>query len=344
MSEVIEMQPTVIAQQEVMPENKPLAQKVAASDMIMSVENMQLLSNFAHSMAGGKVTVPKHLQGNVGDCMAITMQAMQWGMNPFVVAQKTHLVNGQLGYEAQLTMAILNTSSLIKGRLDFEYIGDWDLSIGKVGKKKNPQAEEGLGVIVKALFVGDEQPKDHKLFLSEVNVRNSPLWESNPKLQLTYLASKQFARKWAPELILGVYSEDEIEPKDGGFQNRVVNPRSGVAANDNSKVLDDFIKRIEDCSSNEELDKLGAEAANFNKLQKDRIRPFFKKKKDELSIDPNEQSPSNQATYAQVEDMLKNAQSADEVNHILQGTDHLPENQLADLKSIAVEKISQLAP
>ncbi|SPX63869.1 Uncharacterised protein [Leclercia adecarboxylata] len=39
--------------------------------------------------------------------MAIIMQAMQWGMNPYAVAQKTHLVNGVLGYEAQLVNADL---------------------------------------------------------------------------------------------------------------------------------------------------------------------------------------------------------------------------------------------
>ena len=39
-------------------------------------------------------------------CMAVTLQALQWNMSPFAVAQKTHLVNGTLGYEAQLVNAV----------------------------------------------------------------------------------------------------------------------------------------------------------------------------------------------------------------------------------------------
>jgi hypothetical protein len=41
------------------------------------------------------------------------MQAAQWGMNPFAVAQKTHVVNGTLGYEAQLVNAVVSSSNLL---------------------------------------------------------------------------------------------------------------------------------------------------------------------------------------------------------------------------------------
>ena len=57
--------------------------------------------------------------------MAIVMQAAQWGMNPFAVAQKTHIVNGTLGYEAQLVNAVISSSKAIDGRFKYEYQGDW---------------------------------------------------------------------------------------------------------------------------------------------------------------------------------------------------------------------------
>lgn len=53
--------------------------------------------------------------------MAIVMQAMQWGMNPYAVAQKTHTVNGVLGYEAQLVNAVIASSSAIHGRFHYRY-------------------------------------------------------------------------------------------------------------------------------------------------------------------------------------------------------------------------------
>ncbi len=55
-------------------------------------------------MADSQVTVPAP-QGNQ-PTVAIVMQAMQWGMNPYAVAQK-HTVNGVLGYEAQLVNAVI---------------------------------------------------------------------------------------------------------------------------------------------------------------------------------------------------------------------------------------------
>ncbi|VFS64074.1 RecT family [Kluyvera cryocrescens] len=61
-------------------------------------------------MADSKATVPAHLAGKPADCLAVTMQAAQWGMNPFAVAQKTHVVNGTLGYEAQLVNAVVSSS------------------------------------------------------------------------------------------------------------------------------------------------------------------------------------------------------------------------------------------
>jgi len=51
------------------------------------------------------------------------------------------------------------------------------------------------------------------------------LWASDPKQQLAYLAVKRWARLYAPAVILGVYSSDELEPINVA-KERVVNPES----------------------------------------------------------------------------------------------------------------------
>ena len=65
---------------------------ISASNAIFNVQALGQLTAFANLMADSQVTVPAHLAGKPADCMAIVMQAMQWGMNPYAVAQKTHLV------------------------------------------------------------------------------------------------------------------------------------------------------------------------------------------------------------------------------------------------------------
>ncbi|EMC9190061.1 recombinase RecT, partial [Salmonella enterica] len=99
---------------------------ISASNAIFNVQALGQLTAFANLMADSQVTVPAHLAGKPADCMAIVMQAMQWGMNPYAVAQKTHLVNGVLGYEAQLVNAAIASSSAIHGRFHYRYGGDWE--------------------------------------------------------------------------------------------------------------------------------------------------------------------------------------------------------------------------
>lgn len=171
--------------------------QASALSLIMDDERMARLVQFAEIMAGGKATVPKHLAGNVGDCMAVSLQAMQWGMNPFSVAQKTHVVNGTLGYEAQLVNAVVQSSKAISGRFHYEYQGQGEALQCRVG----------------AVIRGENQITwGEWLAISQVTTRNSPLWKANPKQQMGYLQVKNWARAYCPGAILGVYSVDELEP------------------------------------------------------------------------------------------------------------------------------------
>lgn len=172
--------------------------------LIFNEQNMALMFKFAEVMAQGVATVPKHLQGKPADCLAIVIQAMQWQMNPFAVAQKTHLVNGTLGYEAQLVNAVLKSTQAIDGEFAYEYDGSGTTLRCRVGAVTHGH---------KAITFGEWLP------ISQVTTKNSPLWVSNPKQQLGYLQVKNWARAFHPGAILGVYTSDELEtpePKDMG--------------------------------------------------------------------------------------------------------------------------------
>lgn len=183
---------------------------VKSNSVIFDPVALQNLSRFAEIMSSSKVTVPKHLQDKPGDCLAIALQAHRWGMDPFVVAQKTHLVGSTLGYEAQLVNAVISSSAAIRGRFHYEYGGDW-LSHASASSKN----EQGLFVRVGAILAGEEDITwGEPLYLSSVATRNSPLWKTAPKQQIAYLAVKYWARMYCPGAILGVYSVDELEEKE----------------------------------------------------------------------------------------------------------------------------------
>lgn len=101
------------------------------SSLLFNSDSLDRIIRFAELMASGTATVPKHLQNKPSDCLAITMQASRWGMDPFVVGQKTHLINGTLGYEAQLVNAVITSSNVVTGRFHYEYGGDWEKIVGK---------------------------------------------------------------------------------------------------------------------------------------------------------------------------------------------------------------------
>lgn len=175
----------------------------SVNHLIFNDSRMDRMMKMAEILAKGKVTVPQHLQNNIGDCMAIVLQAAQWNMDPFAVAQKTHLVSGKLGYEAQLVNAVVITRAPVTGRPQYEWFGDWAKVIGKfkekVGKSGetyrapgwNLDDENGLGVRVWMTMRGETEPRVLELLLTQATVRNSTLWAGDPKQQLAYLAIKR---------------------------------------------------------------------------------------------------------------------------------------------------------
>lgn len=212
---------------------------ISASNAIFNVQALGQLTAFANLMADSQVTVPAHLVGKPADCMAIVMQAMQWGMNPYAIAQKTHLVNGVLGYEAQLVNAVIASSNAIHGRFHYRYGGEWERctrtsevtkeKTGKNGKYTvtervrgwTDEDESGLFIQVGAILRGESEITwGEPLYLSGIVTRNSPLWVSNPKQQIAYLGVKYWARLYCPHVILGVYTPDEVEQRT----EREINP------------------------------------------------------------------------------------------------------------------------
>jgi hypothetical protein len=167
---------------------------------LLEDQNFDKIWRMAEALANSALSIPKELKGNIGDCMAIVTQAMIWGLNPFAVAQKAHVINGKLGYEAQLVNAVVMQSGAIRGSFHYEYNGD----SCRVGAVLRGESEVTWG---------------EWLSSATVTTKNSPLWKVNPKQQMGYLQVKNWARAFAPGAILGIYSTDELDDFRGGFDS-----------------------------------------------------------------------------------------------------------------------------
>ncbi len=156
--------------------------------------NMGEAMELARLMANSNF-VPPHLRGKPGDCLAVVMQAGRWAMDPFAVGNKTYFVSDRMAYEAQLVNAVINSAGVLDGRLQPEWEGEGN----------------ELVCTVRGKIKGDPQVKTRRVAIKTITTRNSPLWKQDPEQQLAYYASRAWARLHAPEVLMGVYTPDELD-------------------------------------------------------------------------------------------------------------------------------------
>lgn len=198
--------------------------------LILNGDAMDRIERFAKMMASGKLAVPRHFNGAAADCFAVCLQAMQWRMNPFAVAQKTFISpSGALGYEGTLVAAALSTSGALEGDLRYEFIGDWSKVRGKFEKRESQNRgnnssepkfyivatytkadEDGLGVRAIGRLRGERTDRVVELYLSQCYPRFSTQWANNPEQQIIYAVDRVWARRHKPSVMLGVYTDDEL--------------------------------------------------------------------------------------------------------------------------------------
>lgn len=168
---------------------------------------------FSEIMARSQHAIPKHLREVPGACLAVAMQAMRWSMDPFAVASKSYNVKDIIAYEAQLIAAVVHTRAPLKTRPEYAYTGE------------GPD----LRCTVSALFDDGVTRSYESPRVADITVKNSPLWKADPQQQLGYFSIRSFARRYCPEVILGVYTPEEAETFRGPDNARDVTPRPSLS-------------------------------------------------------------------------------------------------------------------
>lgn len=164
--------------------------------MSIAPRNMTELIEFAKLMAVSGPCIRKQFRGNTGACLAISLQAFKFGGDPFAFSNKAYLVNDQLAWEAQLIHSIVNTSGVLQRRLRPVYSGE--------GVNRSCK--------ISGWVKGEDEPLEYESPpVGKIAVKNSPLWTGDPDQQLFYFSSRSWARRHCPEVILGMYTPEEIQ-------------------------------------------------------------------------------------------------------------------------------------
>lgn len=181
--------------------DKPRASAVTISGEFGGVQfnSMGEVMEFAKLMAVAEGAVPRHLRGSPGACLAVVVQAVEWKMSPFAVANKSYFVNDRIAFESQLIHAIIEARAPLERRLKERYIGE------------GPTRQ----CIVSGIMRGEDEPREvTSPMVKDIKVKNSPLWTSDPDQQLFYYTSRAWARRICPDVILGVYTPDELPARE----------------------------------------------------------------------------------------------------------------------------------
>ena len=176
-------------------EIRPQTQPALNTQAALIPRDVDQALRLAELMAGSRV-VPQHLQGCPGECFQVVEQAMRWGMSPFAVAQCTSFIHGKQMYEGKLVAAAVN--KFLAKRLDYSFRGDG----------------ADLTVTVTGTIRGEKTPRVLDVRLGNVSTKND-VWKKQPQQQLSYSGARVGARRYMPEVMLGVYCpEEDFSPSE----------------------------------------------------------------------------------------------------------------------------------
>jgi hypothetical protein len=142
--------------------------------------------------------VPDAYKGNLSNCFIALHQAAKLGVDPLLFMQKSFILKGKTGVEAQVIIGALNSSGLIKGRVDYELSGQ--------GLKRT--------CIASAIDARTGEKRSYSLILEDalkVGTAGSNVnWKAIPDLMLCYRSATYLIRLHYPDVMLGLYSKDEL--------------------------------------------------------------------------------------------------------------------------------------
>lgn len=177
---------------------------------LMNEQRFTRMMIIAETMASASL-IPDHLVGKkVGgkfeyfsaeeiraNCFLIVNQAFRWGMDPFAVMPETYVVGGKLGYQGKLVAGLVNSLADLEERLSYAYSGQ--------------PGTDDFTVTVSGKFRGAKEAVSVKVSVGQAKTDNQ-MWKKDPEQKLAYTGATKWARRWCPEILLGILVDDDDHP------------------------------------------------------------------------------------------------------------------------------------
>ena len=163
---------------------------------------------FAHIQRVAKMfsssdLVPDAFKGKIANCTIALEMAHRMGANPMAVMQNLYIVHGRPGWSAQFIIACLNQCGKFSP-LRFEITGEGDKRVCVAWAKELESGERLEGPPVSIQLAKDEG------WLG----KSGSKWKTMPDLMLRYRAATFFGRLYAPDLLMGTQTAEELKDTD----------------------------------------------------------------------------------------------------------------------------------
>lgn len=140
-------------------------------------------------------------------CRFVAYQASRAHADPVAFATEVYFVPRKggglvVGYGAKLIHALINQNAPITQPLQFRY---------GYSNPNQPTVMNRFCEVVGMLRGASEPSRLVTPTVGQVKTKNSPTWFSDPDQQLSYMGVRNWARRFCPEVILGMYSREEIQ-------------------------------------------------------------------------------------------------------------------------------------
>jgi hypothetical protein len=146
--------------------------------------------------------VPQAYKGNIPNTMIALEMATRIGVSPFMVMQNLDIIQGKPSWRSSFIIAALNSCGRFKP-LKFEFIGK-DIQADDYGCRAYTDDFDGnriTGPLVTWLMVKTEG------WLS----KSGSKWRTMPELMFQYRAASFFGRLYAPDILNGMQSVEEVK-------------------------------------------------------------------------------------------------------------------------------------
>ncbi len=163
--------------------------------------NMAGLWRMAQSYASSR-SVPEQYHGKPHDCFIALQMSFRLGCDAMAYMQASYVVHGKPGIEAKLATALLNTSGLITGRIQYKLEG----TPGKDDRRCTATAIDAqTGQEVSATI--DWAMVKAEGWLSKKGSK----WQTMPDIMFRYRAATFLVRTYYSEVMMGMQTTDELD-------------------------------------------------------------------------------------------------------------------------------------